>query len=253
MQIISLPAFRDNYIWLLRDDHHAVVVDPGDAAPVLAYLDAEGLSLSAVLITHFHPDHTAGIAPLLARHPAPVYGPAQEAIAGLSHLVGEGDTVPLPGEMGVLQVLDVPGHTIGHVAYAGPGVVFCGDTLFGAGCGRILGGSPEALHASLQRLSALPADTQVYCTHEYTLANLAFAAAVEPENPALAERLAHCEAQQAAGVPTVPFPLEGEFATNPFLRTGHATVRQRAEQEAGRTLASPLEVFTVLREWKNHF
>ncbi|MCE1186708.1 MAG: hydroxyacylglutathione hydrolase [Rhodocyclales bacterium] len=253
MQIIPLPAFRDNYIWLLRDDRHAVVVDPGDAAPVLDYLEAEGLSLSAVLITHFHPDHTAGVGALLARHPAPVYGPRQEAIAGVSHPVGEGDEILCEGLGLRLQVLDVPGHTLGHVAYYAPGLLFCGDTLFGAGCGRILGSTPQALYASLQRIAALPGDTQVYCTHEYTLANLAFASAVEPDNAAVAKRVAACEAQRAAQVATVPFTLAGEFETNPFLRADQPQVRARAEQEAGTSLGAAEAVFTVLRDWKNRF
>jgi hydroxyacylglutathione hydrolase len=253
MQIIPLPAFRDNYIWLLRDDRHAVVVDPGDAAPVLDYLASEGLSLAAVLITHFHPDHTAGVGALLACHPAPVYGPRLEAIAGVSHPVGDGDQILCDGLGLQLQVLDVPGHTLGHVAYYAPGMLFCGDTLFGAGCGRILGSTPQALYASLQCIAALPGDTHVYCTHEYTLANLAFAAAVEPNNAAVAQRVAACEAQRAAQVATVPFVLSGEFETNPFLRADQPQVHARAEQEAGTPLSSAEAVFAVLRDWKNRF
>ncbi len=182
MQIIPLPAFRDNYIWLLRHGATATVVDPGDAAPVLRYLADEGLTLAAILITHHHSDHVGGVDALLAAHPVPVYGPAREDIASITRRVGGGDRVSVAGVE--FQVIDVPGHTAGHVAYYAAPNLFCGDTLFAAGCGRIFDGTPAQLHASLERLAELPGDTQVYCTHEYTLSNLAFAAAVEPNNNA---------------------------------------------------------------------
>jgi hydroxyacylglutathione hydrolase len=251
MQIIPLPAFRDNYIWLLRHGTTATVVDPGDAAPVLRYLADEGLTLGAILITHHHSDHVGGIEALLAAHPAPVYGPAREAIPAITRPVGDGDVVSVPGAD--FQVIDVPGHTAGHVAYYAAPTLFCGDTLFAAGCGRIFEGTPAQLFASLERLAELPGDTQVYCTHEYTLSNLAFAAAVEPGNPAIAERIAHCEAIRAAQKPTVPFLLSGELLTNPFLRSHEAAVARQAEARAGRPLGSPVEVFAAVREWKNSF
>ncbi|MBN9696333.1 MAG: hydroxyacylglutathione hydrolase [Zoogloea sp.] len=253
MQIIPLPAFRDNYIWLLRQDRLAVVVDPGDAAPVRRYLAEQGLSLAAILVTHHHPDHTGGIAELLTESPVPVFGPAGETIPGRSVAVQEGDAVRIPGIDVAFQVLDVPGHTAGHVAYFGDKTLFCGDTLFAAGCGRIFEGTPAQLHASLEKLAALPADTLVYCTHEYTLSNLAFAAAVEPDNPDLAERTARCQALRADERPTVPFPLGAERLSNPFLRVNEPAVIARAEAEAGAPLSTPVAVFAALREWKNRF
>lgn len=253
MQIIPLPAFRDNYIWLLRQDRLAVVVDPGDAAPVRRYLAEQGLSLAAILVTHHHPDHTGGIAELLTESPVPVFGPAGETIPGRSVAVQEGDAVRIPGIDVAFQVLDVPGHTAGHVAYFGDKTLFCGDTLFAAGCGRIFEGTPAQLHASLEKLAALPADTLVYCTHEYTLSNLAFAAAVEPDNPDLAERTVRCQALRADERPTVPFPLGAERLSNPFLRVTEPAVIARAEAEAGGPLSTPVAVFAALREWKNRF
>ena len=251
MQIIPLPAFRDNYIWLLRHGATATVVDPGDAAPVLRYLADEGLTLAAILITHHHSDHVGGVDALLAAHPVPVYGPAREDIASITRRVGGGDRVSVAGVE--FQVIDVPGHTAGHVAYYAAPNLFCGDTLFAAGCGRIFDGTPAQLHASLERLAELPGDTQVYCTHEYTLSNLAFAAAVEPNNSAIAERMALCQALRADGHPTVPFRLDGERRSNPFLRTREEEVIHQAEAQAGHALNGPEAVFAALREWKNRF
>jgi hydroxyacylglutathione hydrolase len=251
MQIIPLPAFRDNYIWLLRHGATATVVDPGDAAPVLRYLADEGLTLAAILITHHHSDHVGGVDALLAAHPVPVYGPAREDIASITRRVGGGDRVSVAGVE--FQVIDVPGHTAGHVAYYAAPNLFCGDTLFAAGCGRIFDGTPAQLHASLERLAELPGDTQVYCTHEYTLSNLAFAAAVEPNNSAIAERMALCQTLRADERPTVPFRLDGERRSNPFLRTREEEVIRQAEAQAGHALNGPEAVFAALREWKNRF
>ncbi|MDD3354420.1 hydroxyacylglutathione hydrolase [Zoogloea sp.] len=253
MQIIPLPAFHDNYIWLLRNDTHAVVVDPGDASPVIAFLEDHGLSLAAILVTHHHPDHTRGVPALLTRYSVPVFGPALEEIAGVSHPVSQGDQVRLPGLDVTLEVMDVPGHTAGHVAYHGEGALFCGDTLFAAGCGRLFEGTPAQMFDSLSRLTALPEATLTYCTHEYTLSNLAFAQAVEPDNPHIARRITECGILRAKGLPTIPFPLGGELLTNPFLRVTQLAVIRQAELHAACALESPVAVFAALREWKNHF
>jgi hydroxyacylglutathione hydrolase len=251
--IIPIPAFADNYIWTVREGGLAAVVDPGDAAPVIAYLEREGLALSAILATHHHGDHVGGIRALAARWPVPVYGPAHEAIPGRTHALVEGDAIIVPGIGLALSVLDIPGHTSGHIAFAGGGMVFCGDTLFAAGCGRLFEGTPAQMLASLDKLSALPDATQVYCGHEYTVSNLRFALAVEPASVALQQRLAREQTKRAKGLPTLPSIIVEERATNPFLRARDAGVRGAAERRAGRTLDSPVGVFATLRSWKNSF
>jgi hydroxyacylglutathione hydrolase len=255
--IIAIPAFKDNYIWMIRDGARAAAVDPGDAAPVQAWLAREGVTLAAILNTHHHADHVGGNRALLMHTPVPVFGPARETIPGCDHPLREGDVVALPGMAATFNVLDVPGHTAGHIAYVGDmgdgAALFCGDTLFAGGCGRLFEGTPADMHASLMKLAALAPATRVYCAHEYTLANLAFAAAVEPANPALALRTMNAQTQRAAGVPTVPSTLAIERATNPFLRASEPAVRASAERQAGRALASPVEVFAAVRAWKDGF
>lgn len=253
MDIQALRAFEDNYIWLLRDGRRIVAVDPGDAAPVLRCLEEADAGLAAILLTHHHGDHTGGVGDLLARHPVPVYGPAGETIAGVTHPLREGDTVSLPDIQVQLRVLDVPGHTRGHIAYYGHGALFCGDTLFGCGCGRIFEGTAAQMWASLGKLAALPADTSVYCAHEYTQSNIRFALAVEPGNAALQARAASVSRLREAGLPTVPFRLAEELETNPFLRGAQAEVAASAERHAGARLSGAGEVFAALREWKNGF
>ncbi len=253
MKIIPLPAFNDNYIWLLRSGRYAAVVDPGDAAPVRRYLADEGLTLVAILVTHHHFDHVDGIEALVEAHSVPVFGPAMEDIPGLTHPVSQDDEVLLPELGAEFRVLDLPGHTAGHVGYYGDGVLFCGDTLFAAGCGRLFEGTPAQMFDSLAKLAALPGDTQVYCTHEYTLSNLAFAAAVEPSNAAITDRIASSQTLRAAGTPTVPFSLDGERLTNPFLRSLEPEVIEQAQVQAGHALKTPVEVFAAIREWKNRF
>ena len=253
MQIVPLRAFRDNYIWLLRDGPNAAVVDPGDAAPVLHYLRSEGLTLTAILATHHHDDHVGGIPALLREAPAPVYGLSGEPIPGLDQPLKDGEEFHVPGLGVSFRVLAVPGHTLGHGAYYGANLLFCGDTLFACGCGRLFEGTPAQMHASLSRLAALPPDTEVYCAHEYTEANIRFALAVEPGNTRLQARALATKALRAAGEATVPSRLEEENATNPFLRSKAPEVIAAATRHAGRTLAAPLEVFTEIRAWKNGF
>jgi hydroxyacylglutathione hydrolase len=255
--IIPIPAFSDNYIWLIREGGNAAVVDPGDAAPVREYLVRENLTLTAILNTHHHGDHVAGNRALLAHSPVPVLGPAREPIPGRTRALGDGDAVVVPGIGLELSVLLVPGHTAGHIAYVGENdrvpVAFVGDTLFAGGCGRLFEGTPAQMAASLARLAALPGETRVYCAHEYTLSNLRFALAVEPGNGLLQERVRREEAKRGSGLPTVPSTLADERATNPFLRAGEPAVIAAAEAHARRRLADAIEVFATLREWKNRF
>jgi hydroxyacylglutathione hydrolase len=256
LQIEPIPAFDDNYIWLLRDDasgdDRATVVDPGDAAPVITRLRAEGLSLGTILLTHHHEDHQGGVEQLLSVWPqAQVAAPRDTRIRRATQLVGEGDRLVPPGLAGGFEVMAVPGHTATHVAYAGPGVLFCGDTLFAAGCGRVFDGTFAQLAASLRRISALPAETLCYCAHEYTLANLGFAQWVEPDSAALASRVVDATRMRAQGDPTVPSALSLELATNPFLRTHEPAVIAAAQQFAGRRLTDDTAVFTALRRWKD--
>ncbi len=265
--IIPLTAFRDNYIWLLRGDDRsgATVVDPGDAAPVLEYLKHERLTLSAILVTHHHNDHIGGIAALRARYPGvPVFGPRDEAMNVVSVGLGEGEWVDLSQTGSAelrLEVLAVPGHTRGHLAYydrnhRGCGALFCGDTLFSAGCGRLFEGTSTQMQSSLARLRALPAETLVYCAHEYTEANLRFAMAVEPDNEELANYAVRVAQLRAAGQPTLPSTLALECAINPFLRWDAPAVQQAAARFRGRLPANPgnaVEVFAAIREWKDGF
>lgn len=253
MEIVGLRAFRDNYIWLLRRGTAAAVVDPGEAGPVLEYLSGNGLTLSAILVTHHHPDHVGGVATLAARHDLPVYGPAGEEIPTVTHPLHEGERVHLPELETSFLVLEVPGHTRGHVAYYGANTLFCGDTLFACGCGRLFEGTPRQMWNSLRKLAGLPGGTRIYCAHEYTQANIAFALAVEPDNEALHERARQVAEMRERSQPTVPFTLAEELATNPFLRVELPSVKAAAQERHGQPLQDPVEVFAVIREWKNRF
>lgn len=248
-----LPAFTDNYIWTLRRGDEAIVVDPGDGAVVQRFLDAESLRLAAIVITHHHPDHTGGIGLLRGRWDVPVYGPRaeQEKIAGLTQLLDDGDHIELFGER--YTVIAVPGHTLGHIALYGAGRLFCGDTLFSAGCGRLFEGTPAQMHASLQRLAALPAQTAVYCTHEYTQANLAFAHAVEPDNADLQRRTVEVQGLRSDGRTSLPSTIALEQLHNPFLRCESDAVRASATRHAGHPLRDAVDVFSALRSWKDGF
>jgi len=252
--VTPIPAFDDNYIWCLTgaDTGYAVVVDPGDDDPVRDYLEQNGLKLAAILVTHKHGDHTGGIRELLADWPGiPVYGPENEPIAMLTRRVGEGDHIEIPEIDATFEVLDVPGHTEGHVAYLCGDRLFCGDTLFAAGCGRVFSGTHEQLHASLSKIAALPPQTRLYCAHEYTLDNLGFAEWVEPDSEAIRRRIERERAVRACNEPTVPSLLSDELETNPFLRSQVPQVIAAAERHAGRPLSQAAEVFTAIRTWKD--
>lgn len=250
--VIRIPAFKDNYIWLLRKGASAVVVDPGDSRPVLEALEREGLTLAAILVTHHHADHQGGVAQLLARYPVAVFGPATESITGLSRPLRGGETIVLPALDVELQVFAVPGHTLGHLAYYGCGCLFCGDTLFGGGCGRLFEGTPAQMLDSLTRLAALPGQTAVYCAHEYTEANLRFALAVEPGNPASRQRADEVAKLRARGASTVPSSVALEQATNPFLRCAEPELLASAQRRNAQA-HDELTAFAALREWKNVF
>jgi len=255
MKLIPLPAFEDNYLWLLHDGHCALVVDPGDAAPVLAALQQHQLKLEAILVTHHHPDHIGGLDALREATGARVWGPSRERIPEPLVRVGQGDTLQALGL--TFKVLDVPGHTAGHIAYYcadmdGSPLLFCGDTLFSGGCGRLFEGTPAQMLASLDELAALPGNTRVCCTHEYTLSNLRFARAVEPDNLALKAYTAQCEAQRGRKEPTLPSSIRTELAINPFLRTRQSTVIHAARQRDP-AASDEVAVFAAIRQWKNEF
>ena len=253
IEVRKVHAFDDNYIWLIasQGSRRVTIVDPGEAEPVLARIERDGLEPEAILLTHHHGDHTAGVAELLARYPMPVYGPAQESIRHLSHPLREGDQLSLDGGQISLTVLDTPGHTRGHLSYYGEGALFCGDTLFTAGCGRLFEGSPEQMYASLEKLRALPDDTLVYCAHEYTEANLRFAVVAEPDNPDTQTRQQEVQHLRQQGQDTVPSLLKREKQTNPFLRCHLPALKQAAEAWAKHPLHSPSEVFATVRAWKD--
>lgn len=257
LQAIPVRAFRDNYIWLLPlpgdvSGNRVAIVDPGDATPVIARLEALGLEPAAILVTHHHYDHVQGIPSLLEYRNIPVYGPAASPARGIDHPVRDGDRVPLDGL--VLEVFAVPGHTLDHIAYYAPGILLCGDTLFAGGCGRLFEGDPEQMWASLQRIAQLPDETRFFCAHEYTVANLEFARAVEPGNGAIAARLDACRRLRARDEPTLPATLADERRTNPFLRWAEPDVIAAAERVAdGERPTQPHEVFAAIRRWKDRY
>lgn len=253
--VIPVCAFEDNYIWLIRGQskHRAAIVDPGDAQPVLDYLAQHQVTPVAILCTHHHWDHVNGIDELLSNYEMPVYGPAQEQIPRVTDKLQEGDQITLDGLGVTLNVLDVPGHTAGHIAYYGASMLFCGDTLFSAGCGRLFEGTAAQMFASLNKFAELPATTQVFCGHEYTLSNLDFARQVEPDNAAIRQYQQAAARRRHEEQPTLPSTIDLERQTNPFLRTQAPTVRAAVENRAGRKIPSQEGIFAALRLWKDHF
>lgn len=256
INITPIPAFNDNYIWIIShaNSRQAIVVDPGIANDTLQHLDQKKYKLAGVLVTHHHADHTGGIAELIEKHPAPVYGPAKDSVPTCSYPLKEGDKIDFPEMELSFNVLDVPGHTKGHIAFYGNNMLFCGDTLFAAGCGRVFEGTMAQMAQSLKKLSALPSQTKVYCAHEYTANNLAFAVTVEPNNEHIHKRIKETQHLRKNNMPTVPSTLELELTTNPFLRCDAPDVIKAAESHANQKLHNnPVDVFKELREWKDAF
>ncbi len=255
LTIEPIPAFTDNYIWCAHNGSAAWVVDPGDATPVINFIQAHHLHLQGILITHHHLDHIGGVQELRKRFElAAIYGPDNPEIDGITHVVREDDVISILNQP--FSVLEVPGHTLDHIAYFSlhmqPPALFCGDTLFAAGCGRLFEGSPAQMFTSLNKFKKLPAETRVFCTHEYTLANLRFAQTVEPDNLALAQRAQSANDMRANDQPTLPSSLALELATNPFLRTEQSSVRAAALRHGSQS-ANEVEVFAAIRRWKDQF
>jgi hydroxyacylglutathione hydrolase len=253
--IPALTGTYDNYIWITHDRENAIVVDPGDAAPVLEYLQKNQLNLCAILITHRHNDHIAGISKLVEVYNTRVYGPRSELIPGITDVVTEGNVVKIQELALQFDVISIPGHLPDHLAYIGNGGVFCGDVLFGCGCGKMFIGTPEEFHHSLQRLAALPANTHVYCAHEYTESNIRFALLCEPDNIELQQRQLDAAALRAQDLPTLPSSIALERATNPFMRCGQNAIIANVSKQLN--LSPPpsneVEVFAALRRWRDQF
>lgn len=266
VKVRPIPGFSDNYIWMLQQEgsSQAVVVDPGDGSRLMPLLESESIDLVAVLITHQHIDHVGAVASLTERYPGlTVYGPKQSVVSNtrfgperpipdlITRPLIDGDRIEIEPLGLSFQVLTVPGHTLDHIAYYGEGMLFCGDILFGCGCGRIMGGSKQQFESSLRKIARLPAETLVYCAHEYTLDNIGFAKWLEPENPDLLRRDDDDMAKQEEGIPTVPASLDLELKTNPFLRYKVPAVRQAAENYIGKKLETDADVFAAIRAWKD--
>ncbi|MCH2056509.1 MAG: hydroxyacylglutathione hydrolase [Thalassotalea sp.] len=256
INIAPIKAFNDNYIWAISStNNNLVLVDPGQAAPCIDYINTHKLNLVAILITHHHRDHVGGIAELLGAfgEDITVYGPKNEDIPHCDIKLVEGDKVDLP-DLGIeLNVLDVPGHTAGHIVYFDDQHLFCGDTLFSGGCGRLFEGTPSQMHHSVSKLAKLPASTKVYCAHEYTLANLHFALTVEPNNIELLTYFNQVQHKRDNDISTIPTTIGQEAAINPFMRSNVADIKESAELYMDTKLASDVDVFAAIRQWKDNF
>jgi len=263
MDVTAIRAFSDNYIWMIHglgDPKRVAVVDPGDAGPVVEALETQGLALGAILVTHHHRDHVGGVSELHRRYGAEVLGPSGENIPDRTRALRDGERVAVEALEAEFSVMEVPGHTLGHIAFVhlppagdGQGALFCGDTLFSSGCGRLFEGTPAQMTRSLLSLRDLPRSTRVFCGHEYTVNNLRFALAVEPDNDAARKYLEAARDLRSRGAPTLPSTVEMEIAVNPFLRCSQPAVKRSAELQAGRTLDSEVEVFATIRRWKDGF
>ncbi|MEM9103900.1 MAG: hydroxyacylglutathione hydrolase [Pseudomonadota bacterium] len=261
LNVIPIPAFEDNYIWLIQNirNNHAVVVDPGDAAPVIETLQRKNLTLEAIFVTHHHHDHTGGISDLLVSSQIAktaqleVYGPSSSKIPSITYPVKQDSCVYLNNLETDFEVLEVPGHTLDHIAFYTKKRLFCGDTLFGAGCGRLFEGTPQQMVNSLNKLAQLPSDTEIYCAHEYTLANLKFAEFVEPSNKDIQKRIIASNQLLTARKCTLPSSLSLELATNPFLRCHFDSIKNSATQSTGQPLDAYNEVFAAIRRMKDQF
>ena len=253
MKIEPIKAFSDNYLWAISAKGKAAIVDPGDASPVLSYLQNNNLELTNIIITHHHPDHIGGIRSLKSSFPnLKVYGPAKERIPLIDVRLKQDDEIDL-GELGSYKILDVPGHTAGHIAYYGEGSLFIGDTVFACGCGRLFEGSPAQMVNSFEKIKALPLETQIYCAHEYTLANMKFAKAVDPDNKDLIQREQQCIKLRQQNIPTVPFSLADELKTSPFFGYERPEIRQAASRQSGIDKPDSVGTFTAIRKWKDNF
>lgn len=253
LHIEPIPFLRDNYAWTIHDGTDAIVVDPGEASPILAWLEQRRIRLAAILVTHHHGDHAGGIADLARRHAPRVIGPAGGQIAGITQSVEDGETLSFSRPDCHFQVIALPGHTLDHLGYLGQGHLFCGDTLFSCGCGRLFEGTPAMMQRSLARLAALPDETLICCAHEYTLANLAFARSLEPENIELAEWETEVRRLRALGKPSLPVSLGDEKRRNPFLRWDDGRIRKIVETHLTHSNPEAHEIFSVVRNLKDVF
>ena len=255
MEVQGLPILKDNYIWLIVNNKEKkfIAIDPGEASAVFDFVSAYGMTLDAVLITHHHADHTAGIHALKRHFNVPIVGPRRESIVGVTKAVSEGDTLSFSWIDEPIQVLDTPGHTLGHVSYLVKHKLFCGDTLFSGGCGRLFEGTPDQLYHSLQKLAALPDETSVYCAHEYTVQNLTFAQCVEPSNKIIQNQMKEALKIRSRYQPTLPSTIHLEKQINPFLRCDQDEIIHQVVTHCGQTLRNPIDVFKFMRVWKDHY